>query len=183
MAEKNPRVARRYAHALMDVAREQQAVDATSESLDLVGRAMAASRELQMLLASPLVAEGRKASVMRALFERRIDRLPMEFIDLLIRKHRERNLQEVIVQFHALRDELQNVVTVDVTAAVPLRPEQEQALREELERRTGKHVRLRLTSDPTVMGGLVVKIGDTVLDASVAHQLARLREQLAGAAG
>ncbi len=183
MAVKNPRVARRYAHALMEVAADQQVVDEAGESLALVARTVAASRELRMLLASPLIAEGRKVSVMRALFERRIDRLSMEFIILLIRKHREGYLEEVIAQFHALRDELQNVVTVDVTAAVPLLPGQEKALRAELERRTGKHVRLRLASDPAVMGGLVVRIGDTVLDASVAHQLARLRTRLAGAAG
>ncbi len=180
---KNPRVARRYAHALMQVAEEKQAVDEASESLALVAGTVGASRDLRLLLASPIVAEGRKASVMRVLFERRIDRLSMEFIGLLIRKHREVYLGEVIAQFHALRDELQNVVTVDVVAAVPLLPEQEQTLRRELEQRTGKHVRLRLTSDPAIMGGLVVRIGDTVLDASVAHQLVRLRGQLAGTAG
>lgn len=179
MTMKNPRVARRYARALMTVAEERDAVDSTSESMAMIGRALGSSRELRLLLASPIVPESKKASIVRELFQERAGELAMAFVDLLVRKHREVHLAEVINQFQALHDELRNIVTIEVTSAVALKPGQEKTLKAGLERRTGKSVRLRLAGDPGIMGGLVIKIGDTVLDASVTHQLARLREQFA----
>lgn len=178
----HPRIARRYARALMSVAEEQKAVDATADDLALIGRALASSRELHLLFASPVVSEGKKITVVRELFGTRIGPVTASFIELLIRKHRVVQLQEVIAQFLALRDELRGVIGVDVTAAVAIETKQEKALVKELERRTGKTVALRLAKDPAIMGGLVIKIGDTVLDSSIRHQLARLREVFAGTA-
>jgi F-type H+-transporting ATPase subunit delta len=179
MSMKNPRVARRYAQALMSVAQDLDAVDTASVSLAMIGRVLGASRELRLLLASPIVPESKKASIVRELFQGRVAEPAMAFLDLLVRKHREVHLAEVITQFQALHDELRNTVTVEVTSAVTLKRDQEKALKAGLERRTGKTVRLLLAGDPSIMGGLVIRIGDTVLDASVTHQLARLREQFA----
>lgn len=177
---KNPRVARRYANALMQVAVATKAVDRTAEDLGLVGRALKGSRELWLLLASPVVPETKKASIVNEMFGKRVSAPTMMFLDLLVRKHREVVLDEVIEQFHALHDEMLGLITVDVKTAVDLQPKQEKTLIAELERRTGKKVRLQVTRDPSIMGGLMVKIGDTVVDASVRHQLARLHESFTG---
>jgi F-type H+-transporting ATPase subunit delta len=177
MSMKNPRVARRYARALMSVAEERDEVDAVANDMAAIGRALRAAPELKQLLASPVVAESRKASVLREVFASRIGQVAMGFLDLLVRKHREVHLEEVVAQFQALRDELRNLITVDVTGAVMLEEDQQRELTARLERRTGKSVRLRIATDRTIMGGLMIRIGDTVLDASVRHQLVRLREQ------
>ena len=68
-------------------------------------------------------------------------------------------------------------MNVDVTTAVELTAQQQKVLQTELEQRTGKSVRLRIVTDASIRGGLVVRIGDTVLDASLTHQLERLRER------
>ncbi len=177
---KNPRVARRYANALMSVAEEQQAVDVVAGDVALIGNTLAGSRELRLFLASPVVSEFKKASVMKALFGGKIHAVASGFVDLLIRKHRESNLQEVIEHYLALRDELRGIMTVGVTSAGPLVRSQEEALARELGKRTGKTVKLHVKEDASIMGGLVVQIGDTVLDASVRGQLERLRERFAG---
>ena len=177
----HPRLARRYARALMSVAEEQKAVDTVANDFSLIDRALVMSRELKLMLASPVVRESRKNAVIREIFAKRISALTLAFLELLITKHREVHLQEMIAQYHALRDELRGVIAVDVHIAVDLEKRQEKALAEDLARRTGKTVQIRLVKDPAIMGGLVVKIGDTVLDASVRHQLAKLREAFAGA--
>ena len=179
---KNPRVARRYASALMSVAVDHKAVDATADDLVLIRTALADSRELRMLLASPIIQEAKKARVLQAVFEKRIGKLTLLFLDLLVRKQREVFLDDMIHRFLDLRDEMRGLVTVDVTAAVDLDAKQTKALTKELERTTGKSVELRLTRDASIMGGLVVRIGDTVHDASVRRQLARLRAMFAGEA-
>ena len=90
---------------------------------------------------------------------------------------RERHLGEIIEEFEALRDEKYGIVNVDVTSAIEFTPSQRKDLADELERYTRKKVRVRIAVDKAIKGGLVVRIGDTVLDASVRRQLEILRER------
>jgi F-type H+-transporting ATPase subunit delta len=180
---KNIKAARRYAMALMAVAEERRVTDAVATDLEAVGRVLAGSRDLRLLVASPVISAGKKLAVFREIFGARTGKETLEFLALLIRKQREALLPAVVEEFLALRDTRANIVNVDVTAAVDLSTSQQTALTGALERRTGKQVRLRLSKDPAIAGGLVVKIGDTVLDGSVRHQLARIRRRFVGEAG
>jgi F-type H+-transporting ATPase subunit delta len=176
---KNTRVARRYAAALMAAVETGTAAEETARDLQLVGSTLKASRDLRLLLASPIVPAGKKASIFKELFATRVKAPTMAFINLLIRKQREEVLEDAIVQFMALRDIQLNVVNITVVSAVELAGTQEEALRRQLERHTGKTVRLHLSINPAVKGGLVVRVGDTVLDASIRHQLELLGERFA----
>ena len=99
----------------------------------------------------------------------------MKFIDLVVAKQREKHLPEIIEQFSLLRDEKMGIVSIDVTSAVEFTPSQEKDLGRELERYTKKKVRVRITVDRAIRAGLVVRIGDTVLDASMRRQLELLK--------
>ncbi len=176
---RNTRVARRYAVALMAVAEEQKAIDGIAADLASVRDTASASRELRVLIASPVVSAGKKRAVLREIFASRIGRVSMAFLDLLVAKQREDLLIEIAEQFEALRDEKLGIVTADVTAATQLGPEQERRLGGGLEHYTGKRVRLRVVLDREIKGGLLVRIGDTVLDASVRRQLEVLRKRFA----
>ncbi len=176
---KNTRVARRYAQALMMTTDSTAAIDAIAADLELIRKTLEASRELRRLVASPIVSVERKQRVFRELFGARVNSITLSFLELLTEKQREKILPEVIEQYLALRDERYGIVNVDVAAAIEVTPQQERRLAEQLERYTKKKVRLRFTIDKAILGGLRVKIGDTVLDASVKHQLALLRERLA----
>jgi F-type H+-transporting ATPase subunit delta len=177
---KNTRAARRYAVALMNVSEEQRAVDRVADDLQTIGAALAGSRDLRVMLASPVVSPMKKKAVFDDLFANRVGKETLTFAHLLIHKNREAVLPELIGEFRALLDDRRGLVHVDVATATPLTPAQESRLQQEMERFTGKNVQLRLALDPSIRGGVIVRIGDTVLDGSIRRQLARLREQLLG---
>jgi F-type H+-transporting ATPase subunit delta len=179
----NVRVARRYAQALMAVATEEKAVDAIGVDLTAVGNTLAASRELQLLVESPVIREGKKIAIFKDLWASRVNPITMSFIVLLAKHRREEILQAVVIEYQALKDEAQGTVEVQVRTAVPMTGEQEGALVTRLEDYTRKKVRIRKATDPAIRGGMVVRIGDTVLDGSVRRQLERLRERFVGGGG
>jgi F-type H+-transporting ATPase subunit delta len=172
---KNMRVARRYAGAMMEAAEERKTIESTAADLDLVASALRASRELRLLTLSPVVSPAKKTLVFRAIFASRIGKGTMEFIDLVIAKQREEHLTEIAEQFGLLRDAKMGIVNVEVTSAVEFTPSQKTDLGNELERYTKKKVRVRLTVDSAIRAGIVVRIGDTVLDASMRRQLELLK--------
>ncbi|MEW6509687.1 MAG: ATP synthase F1 subunit delta [Bacteroidota bacterium] len=174
---KNVRVARRYAAALMAVAEELHSVQSIDADLNLIERTVKASRELRLLIASPVVSPARKQGVIHALFDGKVGVATMSFLELLIGKQRESHIPGIVEQYRALRDDRLGIVSVEVTAAVALTPEQEKELAAGLERTMGKQVRLHIRVEGGIRGGLVLRVGDTVRDASVRRQLEILRER------
>src|SRR5512138_3096514 len=124
----NHRVSRRYAQALMAIAAEQKSVDAVAADLASIGTTLAASRDLRLIVDSPVVREGKKLAIFTELWSSRVGPVTMAFITLLATKRRERLLPEVIEEFLSLRDAAQGVLVAAVQTAVPLTGEQESAL-------------------------------------------------------
>ncbi len=175
---KQTRVARRYAAALMAAAAMDKVDEAVAQDLELVAATLHASRDLRLLIASPIIRGPKKASVFKALFASRVNAHTLAFMDLLFSKQREGILEEAIDQYRKLRDIQQGIVSVGIVSAIAFNKQQEEALRAQLERLTGKKVRMHFALDPEIRGGIVVRVGDTVLDASVKHQLEILGERL-----
>ena len=174
---KNIRAAKRYAQALMSVAEDLKLVDQTASDLETIDGLLKSSKELRLLVASPIVSMKKKEEIFDAVFASRVGASTLSFLQLLVSKKRESSLPEIIEQFNALRDEKLGLVTVEVKSAVEFTPPQEQSLQVKLEQYTKKKVRVRFSLDTQIKGGLMVKIGDTVLDASIRRQLERLRER------
>jgi F-type H+-transporting ATPase subunit delta len=175
---KHARVAARYAAALMGAADESKSLDLVANDLGSLRATLAASRELQRLLDSPIVSPVKKQAILAELFGSRFGPLTMRFIALLVEKGREGVLATAIEQWFALRDVRMGVVAVDVTTAVEISAGQKRELTTALERATGKTVRVRTVTDAAIRAGLIVRIGDTVHDGSMRRQLERLRERL-----
>jgi F-type H+-transporting ATPase subunit delta len=176
---KNVRVARRYAMALMSMAEELNRVDDTSRDLEVIGAILRDSREFRLLVTSPIVPPSKKSAIFDALLGSRVSTETLVFVRLLALKHREALLPDVIDQFNVLRDERFGITNVDVKAALEFSQAHEKSLQEELERYTGKKARLHFSLDKEIKGGLVVQVGDTVLDATIKHQLELLRARFA----
>ncbi len=176
---KNSRVARRYAAALMAAAEKEKTAEAITRDLHMVAATLQQSRDLRLLVASPIVQSPKKAGVFKALFASRVNPHTLAFMELLILKQREGFLEDAIEQYLQLRDIQLGIVNVDVVSAVGFTKPQEDALRGQLERFTGKKVRLRFSLNPGIKGGIIVRVGDTVLDASVTRQLEILGERFA----
>jgi F-type H+-transporting ATPase subunit delta len=153
-------------------------IDAIAGDLEIIKKTLDGSRELRLFLVSPVVKAEKKTAVLRELFASRIGKVTMTLLELLTEKHREAILPEVIEQYGGLRDAKYGIVNVDVSSAVEISEQQEQNLSEKLEQYTKKKVRVRFALDSSLKGGMVVRIGDTVLDASVKRQLELMRERL-----
>ncbi len=178
---KDIRVARRYAAALFGVANRDGILDAVAQDLTLVERFLDDVPYLRAVLMQPLVSHTRKDAVVDEAFGERVTASSLNFLKLLIRKRREELIGECIREFRALLAERTNTVDAEAWTAIPMTPEQQARLVQSLHTLTGKEVRLMAEVDHTLVGGVVVRIGDTVMDGSVRGKLERLERQLLGA--
>jgi F-type H+-transporting ATPase subunit delta len=102
---------------------------------------------------------------------------------LVVERGREEVLTSIYGEYQRLANEHRNILAVDVSAAVPLSDEQLSELARSLEARTGKRIRIQEQTEPELLGGLIVRMGDTILDGSVRTRLRRLHEQLLSGQG
>ena len=175
----NTIVARRYARALYQEAEQQGMTEAIDADVDLIRGSLEGSRDLVSFFRSPILSREKKEAVVRQLFAPpRVQPLTLDFLNLLIEKGREDLFPDVVAAYRELRDEQRGIVEARVRTAFALGADELRQLEAALARMTGKQVRLQVQHDPSLIGGLVVRVGDTVYDGSVRHQLANLREQL-----
>ncbi|WP_103018919.1 ATP synthase F1 subunit delta [Salinibacter altiplanensis] len=171
-------VTRRYAAALYEEADATGVLEAIDEDVRMLLESLDANRPLERVFESPVIPQDKKDSIVRELLDDRVEGLTVQFLRLLIRKDRETLTQEILAQYQSLRDEQRGIVDADVTVARPLADEARTALVDALEEKTGNEIRLHLDEDPDLIGGLVVRIGDRVFDASVRNQLGVLHDRL-----
>jgi len=174
------RIVRRYATALFEAARKANAIDRVESDLGLVSYALETMPSLMEAVRSPLVPRDHKKAVLRDLFADKIHEVTLSFLDLLVEKRREEVVLETEPEYVALADDARGIVKAEVTAAVHLTAEEESRLAAKLSRMTGKRAELSISVDSGIIGGLMVKIGDTVIDGSIRGQLEALRERLLG---
>lgn len=177
---KDIRVARRYAAALFGVAQRDGILDAVEQDLTLISRFIAEVPYLRAVLMQPLVSDERKNSVITDAFGDRITASSLSFLKLLVRKRREDLIEECIREFRVLLAEHANTVDAEASTAVAMTPEQQERLTQSLQAMTGKTVRLTTQVDPDMLGGVIVRLGDNVIDGSVRGKLERLERQLLG---
>lgn len=171
-------IARRYAQALKEEADGLGIIDKVDDDVALIRESLNASRELLRFFESPVISREKKASVVSDLFGERVEKTTLQFLLLMVEKRREYALPEVMRAYMALRDEQRGVVNVSVRAARAMGEEEEKELIATIEGMIQKSVRLESSVDESLMGGLVVRIGDTVYDGSFSNQLQSLRERL-----
>jgi F-type H+-transporting ATPase subunit delta len=176
-------LARRYAGALFETARQSDVIDVLDKvesDLGLLGHALETMPNLVEALNHPLIPGERKRAIVSDVFKDKVQAVTLRFVELVIDKRREAILPDIEPEFVRLANEWRGIVAVTVTSAVPLTREEVQALKAKLDKFTGKRTELDLQEDLQLIGGLVVRIGDTVIDGSVRGHLASLREQMLG---
>jgi F-type H+-transporting ATPase subunit delta len=171
------RVANRYALALIGLADEHKMLDKIAEDMHAIQETLHASRELRVVLSSPVVTPDKKQKVLHELFEKQLSKQTLLFVDLLVRKGRAEYLVATADQFLAMLDDRRGIVPAQIKSANELSEEQQMQVQAKLERMTGKRIRPKFSVDPELRGGFVARIGDELVDASLAHQLEALREQ------
>jgi len=170
-----------YAEALFDVAREKGRLDEVGEQLGQLADAVESNRELQVFLFSPHFSSAEKAEGLR----RAVDGADPElqnFLELLVEKNRMTELMRIRRQFEQLWKQENRRLDVTVTSAVELDPAVVEKVGSEVERQTGQQVELASRVDGEILGGIVLQVGNMVLDASIRSRLEKLRKSVAQAA-
>jgi F-type H+-transporting ATPase subunit delta len=174
-------LARVYSQALFEAARAQGKLDLVREQLGVLCDALDRQRELAVFFFSPLFSSReKKEGIERALSG--ADEILVNFLKVLVDSHRMPVIFRIRRQLEALWREENRLLAVEVTSAVELDDAVVEQLRERIESQTGRGVELRRRVDDGILGGLVVRVSNMILDASIRNQLERLRRQVAKAA-
>ena len=174
-------LAGRYASALFDLARDQRQIDSVGRSLDALSQALADSKDFSELATSPLVSREQAGDAFAALAPQLgLDPITTNFIGVLARNGRKGQLQPVIRAFGRLAAEHRGETTAEVVTARPLNDDQLAALKQQLRTRAGRDVNIDAAVDPSILGGIVVKLGSQQIDASIRTKLNRLASAMKG---
>jgi F-type H+-transporting ATPase subunit delta len=173
--------ARRYAEAAFQVAQRDDTVDTWRAELDTAA-AIAADEQVGRMLANPAVALETRLEMADSIFGKVVAKPVLNLIGLMLRRGRIDQLPRVAAEFRRLDNARQGITLATATSATPLSPDDVRALTERMEQFTGGRVELDLQVDPSLLGGLVVRVGDRLIDGSVRGRLERLRNQLVSGA-
>ena len=169
--------AKRYAGALFELAREQQAEEAWAEALS-GARDVLSEPTAVLYFSEPRIARERKLEAVALLAEGQ-DRLIVNFLGLLVGRQATSLLPDIVAEYGALLNESAGRVQASVATAAPLSDRQQARLTASLAAALEKSVALDVREEPEIIGGMVVRVGDQVIDGSVRSRLAALRRQLA----
>ena len=174
-------LAGRYATALFGLARDEQQIDAVTRSLDSIEAAFAESREFRTLVTSPLVGRGDAAKAISALTPTLgVDPITAKFLTVLAGNGRLAELKSVIRVARQLAAGHRGETTAEVTSAHPLDDAQVAQLKANLQTRVGRDVAIDARVDPSILGGIVVRLGSQMIDASIRTKLNSLALAMKG---
>lgn len=176
---KGVRAAKRYAKALMQLANENNSLNSVVADVKMIHKLIEDSNDLSMLLSSPLIKSDKKHSILTAIFDGKVNILTMKFIQLLVNHNRESSLDVTMQEFVSIYNEKNNIAKVSLTSATALNTvSREMILKTIKEKYNFSEIQLDETVDSDLLGGLIMRIGDKQLDASIQGQLRKIENEL-----
>lgn len=171
----------RYATALFELARDAKALDSVERSLASVKQALAESADFAALVASPLIARGAAKNAVGGVAQAlKLDPTTANFLGVLADNRRLSDLPAILRAFRTLLANHRGEASAEVTSAHPLDTTQVDALKQQLKTRLGRDVSIDLNVDPSLLGGLVVRIGSQMIDSSIKTRLNTLANAMKG---
>ena len=172
------RVVRRYATALFNASSSMNVVDRVESDLGLISYALEVSKPLADALKSPLLPAAKKRDIIKDVFSDKVHELTLSYLFLLVDKRRDDAILQTEQEYLMLANKARGIVNAEVTTAVKMTQEQEALLIAKLTKVTGKQVHLVKNIDSSIIAGVLVRIGDRVIDGSIKGQLAELKDSL-----
>ncbi len=169
--------ARRYAEAAFAIAERDNALDRWHDDLSVAGSVLSDER-VQRVVGSPMVPLAEREAVIEKMLGDRISKPAYNMVRLLLQRRSLELIAPIAAEYKRLLNQKRGVVSALVTSAKPLTEEEDAAVRARVAQMTGATVDVKTAIDPSLIGGLTVRIGDRLIDASVKGRLERLREQL-----
>jgi F-type H+-transporting ATPase subunit delta len=174
-------IARVYARSLFEVAREHGKLDEVREQLGQFADALQDNRELQVFFFSPYFSTEEKNEGLGKILDG-ADEAVLNFLELLVEKHRTPAIFRIRNAFETLWEHENKLLGVEITSAIELDDEIARRIGDQIGEQTGQRVELTKTVDPDIIGGLVLRVGNSILDASIRNRLDNLRKSVAKAA-
>lgn len=177
MADRD-RLVQGYARALFSVAEAEGSLDDVEDELFRFARTVEVNSRLRDALTDPALPPERKKSVVTQLLGGKASPHTVGLLGFLVEQGRAKDLPKIINALVELASERRRTAVAEVRTAVPLSPEQRERLAEALNRATGKEVDLKVLVDPSVLGGVIARVGDEVFDGTIRRKLELARERL-----
>ncbi|MCF6271422.1 MAG: ATP synthase F1 subunit delta [Melioribacteraceae bacterium] len=171
-------ISTRYANALMEFADEKKSLEQVSDDMIMLEDTLSKSKELKVVLKSPVINKDKKESIIKEIFAEKIDSLTLDFILFVNKKNRENLLFDISKRYNEIRNIKLNRVEAEVISSIEFSDNQKIVLQQQLKELSSKEVIPSFKTDDSLIGGFTVKINDTVIDASVKQQLKKLRKSL-----
>jgi len=174
-------LAGRYASALFDLARDQRQIDSVERSLDALNQALLDSKDFAELVDSPILSREEAGKAFAAIAPQLgLDPITTNFLGVLARNGRKNQVRAVIRAFRRLAAEHRGETVAEVVTARPLNDDQISQLKQQLRARVGRDVNIDAQVDPSILGGIVVKLESQRIDASIRTKLNRLASAMKG---
>ncbi|MDD2400947.1 MAG: F0F1 ATP synthase subunit delta [Clostridia bacterium] len=171
-------VSRRYAQALLMIATEKKGLDQFEEELEGFQSSLMGNPQVKDFMDNPRILAKKKKEVLDSLINGKASPIVSNFLHLIIDKRREAFYMDIISDYKKYADEARNIIDAEVRSAVELTDKDFRGLQQNLSKATGKNVRLKSIIDTSIIGGITVKVGDTVMDGSVTKKLSLLKNKL-----
>ena len=171
-------LARRYAHALLELAKKRGDLDATHQDLESVSRVFERDPRVRRFFEAPNIGRNEKEAFLEKQFQKKLNKSVYGLLVLLLRRRRFDHLIAIAGEFHKLAEEAQGITRAVVRTAVPITDGQADVLTRGLAKRTGRKVLLTREVDAALLGGVSLSLDHKVIDGTLATQLWQLRRQL-----
>ncbi len=176
---KNILIAQRYSDALLQLAKEGKVTyGKIGDDLSLIKETLAQSADLAEFLVNPVISTENKKEIVNKIFSGEIDNFVLNFLGVLIEKGRFGVFSEVIETYNNALDDINNIQRVSVTSAVDMTEDAKGRLKIKLEQKLKKSVAFDWNVNPEIIAGLVIKMGDNVIDMSMKHKLEDLSKNI-----
>jgi F-type H+-transporting ATPase subunit delta len=174
----NNEVIEGYAAALFEVARAEGTLDEVEDELFRFARSFESNDELRNALSDEMIPASRRQGIVEDLLGGRANPTTVQLISMVVGSGRTRDLTAIVDRLVERAAQAKNLAVAEVRAAVPLSEDQQDRLKAAVANATGKDVTIKVVVDPSVIGGLVVTVGDTVIDGTVRTRLDQLKSRL-----
>ena len=174
---KNARAALRYAKAILNLAKDSNSESVVNEDMQLIAATIADSKELSIVLESPVIKAADKMNVLKATFSSKINNITLGLFNLLQENKRIEMLEAIAKQYTIIYDFDKNIQVAKVTTAVPISPEIEAQVLAKIVALTGEKANLENEINPSILGGFILRVGDVQYDASISNHLSELKKE------
>jgi F-type H+-transporting ATPase subunit delta len=169
-----------YAEALFRLVQAEGELDRVEDELFRFGKILETNHELKQVLSDQSIDKDQRNKVLEELLEDKVSPHTLGLLSFVVEQGRARHLPDILEELTRLAAEARNSVVAEVRSAVPLDDKQQKQLADALSKATGKNVEVKVLVDPSVIGGIVATVGDTIIDGTVKRRLEELKSQVGG---